>query len=121
MVSTFSLNKRTNIKHGSIESGQELIDYLQPFPMKGTGWHRCVYVLFEHKNQLNLKLNTSSNKFLQRDFNCCEFYLDNQNDIIPVSISFFQTKWDPSVKKVFYNYLGKQLSITFNFYHILIE
>jgi large subunit ribosomal protein L38 len=79
--------------------------------MRGTGWHRCVFLLFEHKNKIEFDFNNknsdSSSLFSKRNFKTLEFYLNYQKELIPVGLSFFQTEWDLSVKNFFYNYLSK--------------
>jgi large subunit ribosomal protein L38 len=74
--------------------------------MKGSGWHRCVYVLFEHSQPVGQRFNQDT-KFQKRSFKTSEFYLQNQDNLTPVGLSFFQTEWDLSVKNVFHNYFGK--------------
>jgi len=75
--------------------------------MRGSGWHRCAYVLFEHTKPLDFKLdNKNGSKFDARAFKTSQFYLNNQDAITPVGLAFFQTEWDLSVKNVFHNYLG---------------
>lgn len=91
-----------------MNSGNELMDYVQPFPMNGTGWHRCVYILFEHSSPVSFKLKSEGNNFSKRDFKCTDFVLAHQEQITPVGLSFFQTTWDLSVKKVFHDYLSNQ-------------
>lgn len=78
--------------------------------MRGTGWHRCVFLLFEHKNKIEFDLNNnndSSSLFSKRNFKTLKFYLNNQKELVPVGLSFFQTEWDLSVKNVFHNQLSK--------------
>ena len=92
------------------------MEYVQPFPMRGTGWHRCVYLLFEHDSpvEFDLKRNISNeNNFSKRDFKCSDFVLKHQKDITPVGLSFFQTTWDMSVKKVFHDYLSINRILTY--------
>lgn len=36
-----------NIPGKQIEKGDTLVEYLQPFPPKGTGFHRYVFVLYQ--------------------------------------------------------------------------
>ncbi len=36
-----------------VASGEQLVDYLQPFPVRGTGFHRHVFVLFQHPHKLD--------------------------------------------------------------------
>lgn len=76
--------------------------------MRGTGWHRCVFVLFEHKSEVNFDLmlenSTSNSKFNERNFNFPNFFKAYSNDLVPVGLSFYQTEWDLSVKSVFHDY-----------------
>jgi len=74
--------------------------------MKGSGWHRCVYVLFEHDQPLVQNFNQET-KFQKRSFKTSDFYLTNQDNLIPVGLSFFQTEWDLSSRKVFHDYFGE--------------
>lgn len=95
-----------------MKTGTELMDYIQPFPMRGTGWHRCAYLLFEHEKPVDFKsIQKDGNNFTKRDFKCSDFMLAHQEHITPVGLSFFQSTWDLSVKNVFHNYLGNNLSI----------
>lgn len=76
--------------------------------MQGTGWHRCVYLLCEHQDPIDfhLKSNQELNNFSKRNFKCSDFFLHYQDQLTPVGLSFFQTEWDISVKKVFHEYLS---------------
>ena len=106
----YLINFRGNIKNNDYESGEELVKYMQPFPMKNTGWHRCAYVLFEHKNPISFKLNshsTNSKSVLgERSFKAADFHSAYKNDLTPVGLCFFQTEWDLSVKEFFHNKLS---------------
>lgn len=88
------------------------MSYMQPLPMKNTGWHRCAYVLFEHKQPINFKLNThqSNTKTVlgERSFKAADFHSNYKNDLTPVGLCFFQTEWDLSVKDYFHNKLSKK-------------
>jgi large subunit ribosomal protein L38 len=45
---------RGNIPGNQIDKGETLCSYLPPFPANGTGWHRCVFLLYKHqKGQIN--------------------------------------------------------------------
>lgn len=56
-----SLHKRTlcfcrgNIPGGDVQAGEELCHYLPPFPAKGTGFHRYIYVLFKQDRPINFQ------------------------------------------------------------------
>ncbi|CAF3979326.1 unnamed protein product [Rotaria magnacalcarata] len=39
-----------NIPGNQIDKGETLCTYLPPFPPNGSGWHRCVFLLYKHQN-----------------------------------------------------------------------
>lgn len=41
---------RGNIPGNQIDKGETLCSYLPPFPANGSGWHRCVFLLYKHEN-----------------------------------------------------------------------
>ena len=96
-----------------MSSGQELAHYIQPFPMRGTGWHRCAFVLFEHLNPLDFELPASRSdqqlKIEDRHFNCRQFFSKFEPHMKPVGLSFFQTEWDLSVKNFFHKTLSEHI------------
>lgn len=44
---------RGNIPGNQLKSGEVICDYLQPFPMRGTGYHRCVFVLYKQDKKID--------------------------------------------------------------------
>lgn len=46
---------RGNIPGNAVQAGQELCHYLPPFPAKGTGFHRYIYVLFKQDAHIDFK------------------------------------------------------------------
>lgn len=42
-----------NIPNGEIDQGEVVCDYLQPFPVKGTGYHRMVFVLYKQDSKID--------------------------------------------------------------------
>lgn len=44
---------RGNIPGGDVSRGEKLLDYIQPFPVRGTGAHRFVFVLFEQNKVIH--------------------------------------------------------------------
>ena len=44
---------RGNIPDGDIGKGDVICDYLQPFPIKGTGYHRYVFILYKQEKKLD--------------------------------------------------------------------
>jgi large subunit ribosomal protein L38 len=104
------------MKNNDFNSGQNKIEYMQPFPMRNTGWHRCVYILFEHSKPIDFNIlqenkNNSSSSLKERSFKAADFHLNYKNDITPVGLSFFQTEYDLSVKNFFHNVLSICVSI----------
>ena len=92
-----------------------MFSYLPPFPMKGTGWHRCAFILYEHNEPIDYKnyfTKTTGHELDLRSFKTLDFYLKQQDYITPVSYLFFQTEWDLSVKNIFHNILSKLKDVT---------
>ncbi|KAJ1359756.1 hypothetical protein KIN20_018551 [Parelaphostrongylus tenuis] len=88
-----------NIPDGEgVESGNEVVSYLQPLPFCGTGYHRVVFVLFRHENPLQRLPQLNSDSLEGRIFQMSHFYKENEDTITPSCISFFQTSYDISVK-----------------------
>lgn len=44
---------RGNIPGNKIENGETIIEYLQPFPPKGTGYHRFVFILYKQDKKID--------------------------------------------------------------------
>jgi len=44
---------RGNIPGSDISRGEKLVDYIQPFPVRGTGAHRFIFVLFEQNKHID--------------------------------------------------------------------
>ena len=44
----------TNIRGSDLNSGEEIANYLQPFPPFGTGFHRFAFVLYKQETRINL-------------------------------------------------------------------
>ena len=100
------------MKNSDQNSGEDMLDYMQPLPMKNTGWHRCAYVLFEHKEPIRFEFNqTNDDKSVlgKRSFKAAEFHSNHKNSLTPVGLCFFQSEWDLSVKNYFHNKLSNIL------------
>lgn len=98
-----------NIPDGEIEKGDVICDYLQPFPVKGTGYHRYVFVLYKQEKKLDFSKELRSPKcksLEERTFKNFNFYQKHQDDLTPASLAFFQCEWDNSVTQVFHDLLG---------------
>ncbi|KAI8422244.1 hypothetical protein MSG28_006135 [Choristoneura fumiferana] len=53
-----------NIPGNHIEKGDRLVEYLQPFPLKGTGYHRYVFVLYKQNERMIYDLPQANSKAL---------------------------------------------------------
>lgn len=49
------VDPRGNIPGKAVQAGQELCHYLPPFPARGTGFHRYIYVLFKQDAPIDFK------------------------------------------------------------------
>ncbi|KRT83841.1 hypothetical protein AMK59_3674, partial [Oryctes borbonicus] len=52
-----------NIPGNNIEKGEIIVDYLQPFPPKGTGYHRFVFILYKQDKHIDFSSLTKSGKW----------------------------------------------------------
>ena len=43
-----------NIPGNNIDKGEEIISYLQPFPPRGTGSQRLIFVLYKQDKKIDL-------------------------------------------------------------------
>ncbi|XP_030754113.1 39S ribosomal protein L38, mitochondrial [Sitophilus oryzae] len=93
-----------NIPSNQLDKAETIIDYLQPFPPKGTGFHRFVYILYKQNKKLDFSAFKKEGKCIdldERTFSTYEFYRSFQDEITPAGISFFQSDWSPNVKTFF--------------------
>jgi len=44
---------RGNIPSGDVNRGETIFNYLQPFPAKGTGYQRMIFILYQQTNEIN--------------------------------------------------------------------
>lgn len=44
---------RGNIPGGNISKGETIFSYLQPFPAKGTGYQRMIFILFQQTKEID--------------------------------------------------------------------
>ncbi|KAM4624633.1 large ribosomal subunit protein mL38 isoform 2-T2 [Polymixia lowei] len=98
-----------NIPGGAVQSGEELCHYLAPFPAKGTGFHRYVYVLFKQERPINFQEDirqSPCHSLADRTFRTVEFYKRHQDNMTPAGLAFFQCQWDESVTNTFHNTLN---------------
>ncbi|KAG6455034.1 hypothetical protein O3G_MSEX009012 [Manduca sexta] len=96
-----------NIPGNSIEKGDELVEYLRPFPLKGTGYHRYVFVLYKQNDRVlyDIPKVVASSPLQDRTFVTRDWYKKHQDVITPAGLAFYQCDWDESVKDFFHNTL----------------
>lgn len=100
---------RTNIPGNNVSKGECLVPYLQPFPPKGTGYHRFVFLLFKQEKKLDLSSHKIKETFnlKERTFSTPDFYRKLQDDITPAGLSFFQADYDMSLTDFFHQKLSE--------------
>nr|XP_002125755.1 39S ribosomal protein L38, mitochondrial-like [Ciona intestinalis] len=92
----------TNIEGDDITTGETIIDYLQPLPPRGTGYHRMVFLLFKQTNKLNIQPHEHPCPLQDRSFRTRDFYRQHEETIIPMSLRFYQSSWDVSVRGIYH-------------------
>ncbi|GAB6032578.1 hypothetical protein CHUAL_011467 [Chamberlinius hualienensis] len=98
-----------NIPGNDVSKGEIVCDYLQPFPARGTGYHRFVFILYKQQSKIDFSAIQKINPCLslkQRTFKTFDFYSTHQDVLTPASLAFFQSEWDDSVKAVFHKKLN---------------
>ncbi|XP_040923023.1 39S ribosomal protein L38, mitochondrial isoform X2 [Toxotes jaculatrix] len=98
-----------NITGGAVQAGEELCHYLAPFPPRGTGFHRYIYVLFKQEGPINFQEDvrpSPCHSLADRTFKTEIFYRRHQDNITPAGLAFFQCQWDESVTNTFHNTLN---------------
>nr|XP_053646666.1 uncharacterized protein LOC128698475 isoform X3 [Cherax quadricarinatus] len=97
-----------NIKGGDITTGEVICDYLQPFPPRGTGYHRLVFVLYKQDGYMDYSTYKKQQPCLslkERTFSTLSFYRELQDNITPAGLSWFQSDWDSSLTDFFHHTL----------------
>ncbi|XP_019721177.1 large ribosomal subunit protein mL38 [Hippocampus comes] len=98
-----------NIPGEAVQAGEELCHYLAPFPAKGTGCHRYIYILFKQEGRINFQEDLRPppcHSLADRTFKTVDFYRKHQESITPAGLAFFQCEWDESVTGTFHNTLN---------------
>lgn len=85
-----------------------VLPYLQPFPPKGVGYQRHVFVLFKQDKKLSLDEYKIDQPFdlKKRNFNTLEFYRKLQDEITPAGLAFFQADYDKSLTDFYHEKLN---------------
>lgn len=100
-----------NIPGDDISQGEVVWNYLQPFPPRGTGFHRFVFILYKQERKMDytqLKKVGPCLQLEERTFQTLDFYRERQDDITPAGLAFFQSDWDKSLTDFFHNTLNMQ-------------
>lgn len=102
-----------NIPNGELSKGEMLTEYLPPFPPKGIGFQRFIFVLYRQTEKIDFgdsfayKLKPEEYANLEkRTFSTLDFYREYQDVITPAGLAFFQTDYDKSLTSFYHNILG---------------
>lgn len=99
-----------NIPENDVSKGVEICDYLQPFPPRGLGYCRYIFVLYRQEKVIDFsdfKRSPNTKNLTERTFSTLDFYRQLQDVMTPCGLAFFQSNWDGSVTSFFHNVLGK--------------
>ncbi|EDW65240.2 large ribosomal subunit protein mL38 [Drosophila virilis] len=98
-----------NIPNGKVGEGEILADYLPPFPPRGVGYQRMVFVLYKQQSRLDFSAHklaaTDYNNLEKRTFSTLDFYRQHQDELTPAGLAFYQTNWDESLTQFYHNVL----------------
>lgn len=93
---------------GCTTNYEEVCSYLPVHGIKGFGYSRYVFLVFQHDSKLNssdMKIKDFS--LDSRKFNARTFIDNNKSSgITPVGLSWFQTTWDITSNRIFHDYLN---------------
>ncbi|NXY22863.1 RM38 protein, partial [Atrichornis clamosus] len=99
----------TNIQGNDIKSGEEMCHYLPPFPARGTGYHRFIFLLFKQHCPIDFSQDarpTPCHSLKMRTFSTFDFYRKHEDAMTPAGLAFFQCQWDSSVTSTFHQLLN---------------
>ncbi|XP_042223711.1 39S ribosomal protein L38, mitochondrial-like isoform X2 [Homarus americanus] len=98
-----------NIQGNDLTSGDVVCNYLQPFPPRGTGYHRLVFVLYKQERHIDYSRYTREQPCVSlkdRSFSTSTFYREQQDHLTPAGLSWYQTDWDSSLTHFFHHTLN---------------
>jgi large subunit ribosomal protein L38 len=114
-----------NIPGNQVAKGQELCDYLQPFPPRGAGYCRYIFVLYKQEKMLDLSKfarKTPCTNLAERTFSTYDFYRELQDDVTPIGLGFFQSDWDQTLTRFFHDTLGmKEPSFEYDYDEVVLK
>ncbi|XP_056626974.1 39S ribosomal protein L38, mitochondrial [Triplophysa dalaica] len=94
-----------NIPGNAVMSGEEICHYISPFPTRGTGFHRFIFILFKQDGPVDFSTDQRTAPcycLKQRTFRTLDFYRKHQDVITPAGLAFHQSQWDQSVTDTFH-------------------
>lgn len=100
-----------NIPENKIENGETLVDYLQPFPARGTGLHRHIFILYKQEKKIDYSAYHRTSpcyNLSERTFKTLDFYRKYQDVITPAGLVFFQSDWDKSLTDFYHHTLNME-------------
>ncbi|PSN54881.1 39S ribosomal protein L38 [Blattella germanica] len=98
-----------NIPGSDVGKGEVIWNYLQPFPPRGVGFQRLVFVLYKQDKKMDYSMLKKEGPCLRledRTFQTLDFYRERQDYITPAGLAFFQSDWDTSLTDFFHNVLS---------------
>ncbi|XP_016993093.2 large ribosomal subunit protein mL38 [Drosophila takahashii] len=101
-----------NIPNGQVNEGQVLAEYLPPFPPRGVGYQRMVFVLYKQQERLDLSqyqlAKEDFSNLEKRSFSTLDFYRQHQEQLTPAGLAFYQTNWDESLTQFYHDVLKRK-------------
>jgi len=104
-----------NIPGNEVNKGEVLCDYMRPFPVRGVGYCRYVFILYKQEQKINFsdfRRSVPCTNLTARTFSTYEFYRKLQDRMTPTGLSFFESTWDYSLTDFFHNVLDMAEPIT---------
>ncbi|KAM4691197.1 large ribosomal subunit protein mL38 [Rhinophrynus dorsalis] len=98
-----------NIPGNQVLSGDQICHYFPPFPAKGTGYHRHIFLLFKQEQHIDFREELRPNpchSLKLRTFKTLDFYRRYEEKLTPASLAFFQCAWEDSVTQVYHKLLN---------------
>ncbi|KAG8430571.1 hypothetical protein GDO86_020362 [Hymenochirus boettgeri] len=98
-----------NIPGSQVLSGEEICHYFPPFPAKGTGYHRHVFILFKQEGPIDFKDELRPNpchSLKLRTFKTIDFYRKYEDNLTASGLAFFQCRWEDAVTQVYHQLLN---------------
>ncbi|KAL1117301.1 hypothetical protein AAG570_004627 [Ranatra chinensis] len=107
-----------NIKGGKVSEGETIWDYLQPFPFRGVGYCRYIFVLYKQTGPVDysaLKKTLPCLNLSERTFSTYDFYCERQDLLTPAGLAFYQADWDSSVTSLLRSTLNMTSSPVYSY------